>query len=393
MARNSIGFDSVNSAEGMSMKRAAAGTETVAPARVTRPLIGVLPGEGIGPQMVDCALQVLTAVESVSDVRARIEMGGLIGLMSRDVCGLDLSPETVNFCTDVFRRGGGIIAGAGGGRFVYDLRKQFDLYVKFSPLKPPLELANAAHLKPAFLKGVDIIVVRDNIAGIYQGRAAVTEGQGHERIVVRELSYSDTQVRRLIAAGAALAAARTGRMTVVVKHGGMPVMTALWRDIATEISGTSGVQLSVLDADHCAYRMIQYPCDFDVLVAPNLVGDILTDLGAVLLGSRGLSFSGNFSEKGDAVYQTNHGSAYDLVGTDKANPAGQLFALAMMLRESFGLHREADWIEAALSFVWRQGWRTADVSTGADYVVGTQAFTARVAAAITDKSYVGDAVT
>ena len=390
MTRDGVGLDLLPDADEVLLKRAAVATETVDSARVTRPIIGVLPGEGVGPQVIDCALQVLAAVESVSDVQARIETGGAIGLTSRDACGRDLSPEVSGFCTDVFARGGAILAGAGGGRFVYDLRKRFDLYVKFSPLKPQTELVDAVRLKPAFLKDVDIIVVRDNIAGVYQGKATITELPGHQRVVRHELSYSDGQVRRLITAGAALAAARTGRMAVVIKHGGMPALTALWSEIATEISGTTGVQLSILDADHCAYRMIQHPRDFDVLVTPNLIGDILADLGAVLLGSRGLSFSGNFSAQGDAVYQTNHGSAYDLVGTEVANPAGQLFALAMMLRESFGLRREAEWIEAAMRLVWRLGWRTADVSTGSDHVVGTQAFTARVAEAITDEFCGGD---
>jgi 3-isopropylmalate dehydrogenase len=132
------------------------------------------------------------------------------------------------------------------------------------------------------------------------------------------------------------------------------------------------VQLSIVDLDLMAYRLIQEPQSFDVVAAPNLFGDVLADIGALLLGSRGLSFSGNYNEAGNGVYQTNHGSAYDLVGTDRANPLGQIFALAMLLREGFGLEREAAAIEGAVRALWDEGLRTEDLARPGTRIVGTR---------------------
>jgi len=112
-----------------------------------------------------------------------------------------------------------------------------------------------------------------------------------------------------------------------------------------------------INIDLAAYELIQNPARFDVIVAPNLFGDIIADLGGVLLSSRGVTFSGNFDPRGRAVYQTNHGCARDLAGTDTANPVGQLFSLTMMLRESFGLEEAAALIENSVARVWRAGWR------------------------------------
>ncbi|MBI1374615.1 MAG: 3-isopropylmalate dehydrogenase [Phycisphaera sp.] len=352
--------------------------------RVTTPVIGMLPGEGIGPDLLGYARQVLAAVESVSDIDATVEVGGDIGLPAKAASGRELSDEVVAFCHDVFERGGAILAGPGGGRFVYDLRKAFDLFVKFSPLRPCDELASCGRLRPEHVRGVDIVVVRDNVSGIYQGRSTVVESPNAPRRVQHTFSYDEAQVARLVAAGARLAAGRRGRVTVVVKFGGLPELSALWKRVTHDVCDPMNVAVEMIDVDHCAYRLIQQPDAFDVLITPNMIGDVLADLGAVLLGSRGLTYSGNFSAHGAAVYQTNHGSAHDLVGADRANPAAHLMALAMMLRESFGLSAEADRIERALRDVWSQGWRTADIAQASSNgkVLGTQDLTARVVDAI-----------
>jgi 3-isopropylmalate dehydrogenase len=228
--------------------------------------------------------------------------------------------------------------------------------------------------------------VRDNIAGVYQGRSTSTSTPNAERVVRHEFAYAEGQVRALASAGVKLAATRTGRVTLAIKASGLPLVSELWSDVVRDVCSTASVELTILDADYCAYQLIQQPDAFDVLITPNLIGDILTDLGAVLLGSRGLTFSGNFSPTGHGVYQTNHGAAFDLVGTDRVNPAGQMLALAMMLRESFNLHREAEWIEAALGKIWQQGWRTADLDMSSEGTVGTDEFTWRVAQVIADGS-------
>jgi 3-isopropylmalate dehydrogenase len=134
-----------------------------------------------------------------------------------------------------------------------------------------------------------------------------------------------------------------------------------------------------VDVDLMAYELISRPRDFDVIAAPNLAGDVLSDLTALLLGSRGLSFSGNFSPRGHAVYQTNHGAAHDIAGSDLANPVGQILSLAMLLRESLGLEREAVAIEDAVRSVWADGLRTADVAAPGDEAVGTREMAERIA--------------
>jgi 3-isopropylmalate dehydrogenase len=159
---------------------------------------------------------------------------------------------------------------------------------------------------------------------------------------------------------------------VVVKDGGIPGITALWRDVASAACREHGIALTPVNIDLAAYQLIQEPERFDVIVAPNLFGDILADLGGVLVGSRGLTYSGNFDACGRAVYQTNHGAAFDLAGRDVANPIGQTLSLAMLLRESFGLSDEARMIEAAISEAWRQGWRTADMAGAGCRAVGTR---------------------
>jgi len=372
------------------LTHAAAGGRASAPTRVDRPVIGVLPGEGIGPELTAHARRVLDAVANTSDIRVSIGTGGPIGIEARDAGGRELSEDVADFCDDIFRRGGAVLAGPGGGRFVYDLRKRFDLFCKFSPLTPHPELADAGCLRPQRVRDVDIMVVRDNIAGVYQGRS-VDASNGDGPVVRHEFSYSDAQVRRLVAAGARVAATRRGHVTLVVKNGGLPRISALWTDAARDVCDEFGVELATVDVDHCAYRLVQQPDSFDVIVTPNLLGDILADLGAVLLASRGVSFSGNFSTEGHAVYQTNHGSAHDLVGADRANPAGHLFALAMMLRESFGLDREARLIEASIRRAWRDGFRTFDVATNEHRPVGTRAFVDRIVDTLAEPDRVAEA--
>ena len=156
------------------------------------------------------------------------------------------------------------------------------------------------------------------------------------------------------------------------KDGGVPAISEIWRDCAVAAARAAGVECSFANVDLAAYLLIQHAHNLDVIVAPNLFGDVLADLGAVLLGSRGVSYSGNFSSRGAAVYQTNHGAALDLAGTDRANPMGQIFSLAMLLHESFGLTREAALIENAVSQVWREGWRTQDIAAPRHRVVGCE---------------------
>jgi len=330
-------------------------------------LLGVLDGEGIGPEVMGAALNVLAALETTGRARFDVAKGGAIGKQADPEQG-KLTEESEAFFQDVFSRGGVVLTGPGEGRFVYDLRRRFDLFCKIVPLRAYDE----AHtrLRQEFVKGVDIILIRDNSSGIYQGNWTIEDSAHEGRRAVHSFAYSERQVLRIVEPAARIAARRRGKLLVIVKDGGLPALSEIWRDCASSVTRMLGVECAFANIDLAAYWLIQHAQNLDVIVAPNLFGDILADLGAVLLGSRGVSFSGNFSPSGEAVYQTNHGAALDLIGTDRANPIGQIFSLAMLLRESFGLADEADLIESAVLDVWQSGWRTPDMAGPGHRVVG-----------------------
>src|SRR5207248_5864117 len=181
--------------------------------------------------------------------------------------------------------------------------------------------------------------------------------------------------------GVAVAAAQRRRniLAVIGKNSGLPSIHSLWRTCALDVARDSGVEVSLLDVEYAAYKWLQEPESFDLIVAPNCFGDILSDLGGVLAGSRGLTFGASYAGDGAAVYQTNHGAAHDRADTNTANPAGQIFSLAMMLRQSFGLHAIATLIENSVRAVWRAGWKTADLTEAGCELTGTRQFAELVA--------------
>ena len=345
-------------------------------------MVGILPGEGIGPEVIAATLAVLDALQAAQLVRLERRVGGPIGLGAGVVGDGAVTQEVVEFCRQTFEDGGAVLCGPGGGRFVYDLRAQFDLYCKIVPLRPMAALHRVSPLKEKALKDVDILVVRDNAGGIYQGRWGVRDDPAEGRTAEHHFSYTEAQVERIVRAGARLAQSRRGRMDVIVNDGGIPSSSDLWRATAERIAAEMGVACAFRNVDFAAYALIQHPQQFDVLVSPNLIGDILADLGAVFLGSRGLSFSGNFSACGRAVYQTGHGAAKDLAGTDRANPVGQILSMAMMLRESYRLDDAADIVERAVESIFRSGYRTDDLAEPGCHCIGTRQMGELIAAEI-----------
>ena len=348
------------------------------PATQTRPLVGVLEGTGIGPSVIAATLTVLKSVEQVLNFKCEIRHGGLIGEDAIKEHGQWLPEDTVEFCADVFQRGGAILNGPGGGRYVYDLRRRFDLFCKFIPVRPVDDLLCAGKIHPGQLRGLDLLIVRDNTGGVYQGQwgdRATEKG----RVAEHSFSYSDAEVHRIVEVASRAAASRRGELCVIIKDGGVPTISALWRDVGTALARRYGIEATFMNVDLAAYEIIQNPRRFDVIVAPNLFGDIIADVAGLLVSSRGVTFSGNFDPQGHGVYQTNHGCAHDLMGMDVANPGGQIYSLAMMLRESFGLFEAATLIEKALGETWRQGWRTADVGGPGCRILGTEAMAAKVA--------------
>jgi len=234
------------------------------------------------------------------------------------------------------------------------------------------ELHGAGRVKREYLEGVDLLLVRENVSGLYHGRWYEDRARDGQRRAHHHFSYAEEEVRRVLGPAARIARNRRGRLALIVKDAGLPTISALWRECATEVASEVGVELSVLNVDYAAYSIVQHAQALDVLVAPNLFGDILGDVAGILLGSRALIYSGNFGAGACAVYQTGHGAARDLAGSDRANPVGQIFSLAMLLRESFGLFDAGDLVERAVCAVWRANWRTEDLAEPGCRVAGTR---------------------
>lgn len=344
-------------------------------------LVGVFEGEGIGPEVVAAARRVAQALEASGGPRIVWRLGGMIGAEAEAAHGVALTPEAGDFCREIFAAGGAVLHGPGGGRFVYELRRRFDLYCKIAPVAVFPEFVHGSCFQPQHLGAVDWLVVRDNSGGVYQGASRESVDPKNGRVVEHTFSYSESQVRRILGVAARLAARRRGRLTVVVKEGGMPEMSNLWRECAWQAASQAGLEVRMLNIDHAAYEVIRNPGDFDVLCTPNMFGDILIDLAALLAGGRGLGFSGNFSSSA-AVYQTNHGAAHALAGRDEANPLGQILSLGMLLAESFGREDCRRRIDEAIRAVWRQGWRTADMAEPGCRLAGTRRMGELVAEAV-----------
>src|SRR5437773_10939100 len=335
-------------------------------------VVGILRGEGSGPELIDAACNVLDAVAETCRLNLCIKTGGDSGSLSAARTGEFLTDEVAEFCREIFADGGAIMAGAAGGRFVYDMRRRFDLYYKLNLLRSYPELRDVCRIKLP-VKPLDILVVRENLQGIYQGNS-VEAISDDGRQIEHTFVHTEKQVRAVMEVAVAAAQRRRNILSVIGKNSGLPAVHSLWRTCALEVAGTSRVEASLLDVDYAAYKLLQEPESFDVIVAPNCFGDILSDLGGVLAGSRGLTFGASYSTDGAAVYQTNHGAAHDRAETDTANPVGQIFSMAMMLRQSFGFGSAARLIEDSVRALWRAGWRTADLSEPGCKVAGTRQF-------------------
>jgi 3-isopropylmalate dehydrogenase len=347
-------------------------------------VVGVLTGEGIGREVVPAALEVLRTLGRHTSRRFEIRTGGPIGIDAQKISGKSLTDEVMEFCGAVFRDQGAVFCGPGGGRFVYDLRAHFDLYCKFTPLKPLPALRDAGVLRPEHLGGIDIVAVRENTGGLYFGEWGRREGDS--AVAFQRFSYRAEEVERILGVAHRLARSRRRRLCVTVKPSGVPAISQLWEERVRHLNREQDVEVRLLEIDNAAYQLIANARQFDVVVSPNMFGDVLADCGALLLGSRGMSFSGNFGDGGRAVYQTGHGAAHDIAGTDSANPIGQIQALAMMLRESFDWAAGAEAIEKAVETTLAQGYRTPDIAVPGCRVVGTRELAGLVCRAVEESA-------
>jgi 3-isopropylmalate dehydrogenase len=335
--------------------------------------VGVFMGEGVGVEVVPVAVSLLETLAQASSRRIELHEGGLIGLPAKELHGSSLSPEVIDFAGDIFGRGGVLFCGPGGDRFVYEIRRQFDLYCKFTPIEPLVELRQAGQVRPEVVANADIIAIREGMGGIYQGSWEEVEVEG-DRIARHRFEYRESMVRRIVDVAIKLASSRRGRIHVVLKPGGIPSISSMWRQVAQEMTRDSGIALAELEIDNAVFQLIANPGQFDVVLSPNMFGDVLADCAALLLASRGLSYSGNFNDRGNGVYQTGHGAARDIAGKDVANPIGQILSLGMMLRESFCWPEADAALRQAVRETLRQGKCTGDIPMPGHDVVGTAEF-------------------
>ena len=323
--------------------------------------IALLPGDGIGPEVIAAARLVLEAVAARFDFRPTFRVG-LIGGAAIDATGSPLPQETVELC----QRADAVLLGAVGGpawdnpsasvrpeQGLLGLRRALGVFANLRPVVPHGMLSHISPLRPEILAGVDIMVVRELTGGIYFGDKQHEQHNGSE--TARDVcSYTSAEIERVVRVAASLARARHGRLTSVDKANVLET-SRLWRRVTTRVVSAEypDVHLEHMLVDTCAMRLIQRPAEFDVIVTENMFGDILTDEAAVLAGSIGMLPSaslggGSGHEAARGLYEPIHGSAPDIAGQGRANPLGAISSAALLLRHSLGLDAEARVIEEAV---------------------------------------------
>ncbi len=340
--------------------------------------IAVLPGDGIGPEIVGEAVKVLKAVGKRHNIRFELHEA-LIGGASIDRYGIPLTDETLKLAKD----NDAVLLGAVGGpkwegldysirpeRALLALRKELGLFANLRPVKIYPVLSDASTLKKEVIEDVDIMVVRELTGGLYFGAPRGVEKlpDGTER-GINTMIYTTPEIERIATVAFDVARKRRKKVTSVDKANVLET-TELWRKVVTKVhKDYQDVELNHMYVDNCAMQLIRNPKQFDVIVTENTFGDILSDEAAMLTGSIGMlpsaSIGGNVG-----LYEPIHGSAPDIAGQDKANPIATILSAAMMLGFSFNLTEAASDIERAVEKVLNKGFRTADINQTGMKLVG-----------------------
>jgi len=340
----------------------------------------ILPGDGIGPEIVAEAVKVLQYLRTSIGLDIELEQT-LVGGAAIDATGGPL-PETT---LELARQADAVLLGAVGGpkweplpiairpeKGLLGLRNQLGLFANLRPAILYPQLAEASSLKPELVAGLDILIVRELTGGIYFGqpRSIETRDNGTRR-GINTLVYDEPEIRRICEVAFDTARKRNRRVCSVDKANVLEC-TKLWREVATEVgAGYPDVTLGHMYVDNAAMQLIREPKQFDVLVTTNMFGDILSDVAAMLTGSIGMLPSASLNETGKGMYEPIHGSAPNIAGQDTANPLATILSVAMMLRHSLSQPTAAERIEGAVSAVLDQGLRTADILSAGMRLVGT----------------------
>jgi len=342
--------------------------------------IAVLPGDGIGPEVVKEGTQVLSQIASLYGFRVEFQEG-LVGGASIDAHGKPLTDPVLKLA----KESAAVLLGAMGGpkwdgldysvrpeRALLALRQELGLFANLRPVKLFSALASASTLRREVVEGTDLLVVRELTGGIYFGQPkGVTKlPDGTERGVNTEV-YTTPEIERI--ARVAFEAARKRRKKVIsVDKANVLEATELWRRVVTRVhkeNGYGDVALEHMLVDNCAMQLIRNPKQFDVIVTTNLFGDILSDEAAMLTGSIGMLPSASLGGK-VGMYEPVHGTAPDIVGKDMANPLATILTVALMLRHSLDQGQAADRVEKAVEAVLNEGYRTADIQEQGCRLIG-----------------------
>ncbi|HEY9673742.1 MAG TPA: 3-isopropylmalate dehydrogenase [Waterburya sp.] len=344
--------------------------------------ITLLPGDGIGPEIMAVAVDILKVVGEQLDIQLEFTEA-LIGGAAIDATGEPLPAKTLDIC----RNSDSVLLAAIGG-YKWDtlarhlrpetgllgLRAGLGLFANLRPAKILPHLIDSSTLKRDVVEGVDIMVVRELTGGIYFGqpRGIFTTETGEKR-GVNTMAYTEAEIDRIGRVAFEAARKRSKRLCSVDKANVLEV-SQLWRDRITQLgSEYPDVELSHLYVDNAAMQLLRAPKQFDTIVTGNLFGDILSDAAAMLTGSIGMLPSASLGEKGPGVFEPVHGSAPDIAGQDKANPLAQVLSAAMMLRYGLNQPTAADRIEQAVFRVLDQGYRTGDIMSSGMQQVGCRA--------------------
>ncbi|MDP2830037.1 MAG: 3-isopropylmalate dehydrogenase [Sulfuricellaceae bacterium] len=333
--------------------------------------IAVLPGDGIGPEIVAQAVKVLKILAS-DGMKVELEEA-VIGGAGYDAAGDPLPEATMKLALDA----DAILLGAVGG-WQYDslprpmrpeqgllrIRKGLGVFANLRPALLYPELASASTLKPEVVSGLDIMIVRELTGDIYFGQPrGVHTNENGEREGFNTMRYAESEIRRIAKVGYEIAMKRNKKMCSVDKANVLET-TEFWRQIVTEMNKDyPQVELSHMYVDNAAMQLIRNPKQFDVMITGNIFGDILSDEASMLTGSIGMLPSASLDANNKGLYEPSHGSAPDIAGQDIANPLATILSVAMMLRYTFGDEAGAARIENAVRKVLAQGYRTVDIFT------------------------------
>ena len=337
--------------------------------------LAILPGDGIGPEIIAQAVRVLDKlIEGGLDVQYQYAPLGGAGY---DEYGHPYPEFTQKLC----RAADAVLLGAVGGpkydnlerplrpeRGLLAIRKDLNLFANLRPAILYKELANASTLKPEVVAGLDILIVRELTGDIYFGEPrGIRTLENGEREGFNTMKYSESEIRR-IAKVSFEAAQKRGKKLCSVDKANVLETTELWKEIFTEMAKDyPDVELSHMYVDNAAMQLVRAPKQFDVIATGNIFGDILSDQASMLTGSIGMLPSASLNETGKGLYEPSHGSAPDIAGQDKANPLATILSLAMLVRYSLNDEARAKQIENAVQKVLEQGHRTGDI-----YEEGTQ---------------------